>query len=38
MDLDGLREFMQRMDAYMNFGRGYLCHRRNLCVSIKRDD
>lgn len=25
MDLDGLKEFMQRMDSLMNFGRGYQC-------------
>lgn len=25
MDLDGIREFMQRMDFYTNFGRDYQC-------------
>lgn len=25
MDLDGIREFMQRMDSLANFGRGYSC-------------
>lgn len=25
MDLDGLKEFMQRMDFVMNFGRGQQC-------------
>lgn len=25
MDLDGMREFMQRMDNHANLGRGYRC-------------
>lgn len=25
VDLDGLREFTQRMNSLMNFGRGYQC-------------
>ena len=25
MDLDSLRYFMQRMDSFMNLGRGYQC-------------
>ena len=35
MDLDGMREFMQRMDFYANFGRDYQCFLESAITPVK---